>query len=151
MNRSQLRHVASQRSKQRGAWLNHETHAGRAVAGEGGNHANNSLTQSVPQLFQSQLNRKSSIANRKLQKAPHLLALGLRIPFVVRIGVYEATALNRATKTAGFKISMPNGFSNTSKSLSCDTIVFAPLASAQARKISSVTSRLRCLPSGAGS
>src|ERR1035438_259689 len=89
--------------------------------------------------------------NRKLQKAPHLPAFRFQAAFVVRIGFYEATALNRTTKIAGFKISMPNGFPNASKSSSYDTMIFAPAARAHARKISSLASRLRCLPKGAGS
>lgn len=58
---------------------------------------------------------------------------------------------NRARNRRGVRLSMPNGFSRTSKSLSLEMIVFAPLASAQASTESSSGSRLRCLPTGAGS
>src|ERR1017187_8616680 len=84
----------------------------------------------------------------------------LIIELVLAVGIETATLLvqsatrifhfNRATKTAGFIISTPNGFFNSSKSSSCDTMIFAPLAKAHARKISSLASRLRRLPNGKG-
>ena len=51
----------------------------------------------------------------------------------------------------GVRISIPNGFSKTSKSLSLEIMIFDPLARAHARNGSSSGSRLRCLPTGAGS
>src|SRR5438552_936348 len=59
-------------------------------------------------------------------------------------------ARNRLRKARGVRISTPNGFPSTSKSLSRATMNSARAANAHATYGSSLASRLLCLPRGAG-